>query len=120
MSETKFTPGPWSQRPYRFQDTDHAHIVADGVVVASVREGNIVPEYIANARLIATAPEMATESLFLLERLDEWERDHIGGGEGYRDWAGHVVPAIARLRQILLRAVSPQAQPDSDQRQGEH
>jgi hypothetical protein len=57
----------------------------------------------ADAQLIAAAPEIAEEALFLLDRLREWANDHLTD-DNSRDWDGHVEPSLARLRMALQKA----------------
>lgn len=59
----------------------------------------------ANARLIAAAPEMKTQSQFLLDRLEDFEGE-IESDELVREWFGHVAPAIARLRDAIAKATN--------------
>jgi hypothetical protein len=48
----------------------------------------------------------AKEVRFLLDRLANWENEHLLDGDAYTDWAGHVAPSIARLK-IMLSAIQP-------------
>lgn len=59
-----------------------------------------------NGRLIAAAPDMSGDGAFLLDRLDEFERElDSAGTDGLtREWCGHVRPAIARFRAAIARA----------------
>lgn len=126
MSEhTRHTPGPWRtfERPMGIEilrDNRLApiHWPSAGLRVAEVRfrrsgrggsfVGNAVDE--ANARLIAAAPDMACDGQFLLDRLDEFERDGLSG-YGEREWIDHVAPAIARFRAAIAKALpAPPAQ----------
>jgi hypothetical protein len=70
MSNAKHTPGPWNQAPYSPTD-----VVANGdTMVAMAREGlNGIErdKAIANARLIAAAPDL----LDALERIAELSYD---------------------------------------------
>lgn len=57
----------------------------------------------ANARLIAAAPDMASDGQFLLDRLSELDfsdEDDVL----VSNWCGHVEPAIARFRAAIARA----------------
>lgn len=66
-------------------------------------EFRLTPEDLANARLIAAAPDMATDGAFLLDRLDEFERSLIEA-DATREFCGHVSPAIARFRVAIAKA----------------
>lgn len=57
----------------------------------------------ANARLIVAAPDMALDGRFLIERLDDFERE-IHSEELIREWAGHVSPALERFRAATVKA----------------
>jgi hypothetical protein len=63
----------------------------------------------ANARLLVAAPDMAHEGKFLLDRLDDFERE-IQSDELAREWAGHVSPSIERLRAIIAKALCADGQ----------
>lgn len=54
-----------------------------------------------------TPDHLSREASFLLDRLTDFEREHITGhtDEVYRDWAGHVAPSVARLRMILTASL---------------
>ncbi len=70
MTETaKHTPGPWEIDSSRV----HTSIEADGLHVAMVSYGNVTMEtHLANARLIAAAPELLEA---LVESLENWGDD---------------------------------------------
>jgi hypothetical protein len=79
-TQTQHTPGPWQVSPY-------GNITRKSLTVAKVEQmpGNYESERMANARLIATSPELilALESL-LSDRscpsfltLDEWHNTHL-------------------------------------------
>lgn len=53
-----------------------------------------------------TQDHLTKEAAFLLDRLADFEREHVSGLDGereeaYQQWAGHVVPSIERMRMIL-------------------
>jgi len=53
-----------------------------------------------------TQDHLTKEAAFLLDRLADFEREHVNGLDGereeaYRQWAGHVVPSIERMQMIL-------------------
>lgn len=56
-----------------------------------------------DARLIAAAPCMKDHGLFLLDRLEEFERELLDD-EVAREFMGHVAPAIARFRAAIAKA----------------
>lgn len=59
---TKHTPGPWAAEAAMSSDTPHIrYITADGAIIASVRHRleQTQDEALANARLMAAAPELA-------------------------------------------------------------
>lgn len=70
MSDTPWTPGPWTWGPARDLREDESptaigmRVDGDGYVIADVTRQPPYEQELANARLIAAAPEMA-------ELLDE-------------------------------------------------
>jgi hypothetical protein len=119
------TPGPWRFTIGRmhpdapafgfsvYPEKDMPNLPT-GIKQHSIASGNLYEhgayeafykpaEIEANARLIAAAPEMHSDGAFLLDRLDDFERE-IQDEELLREWAGHVSPAIARFRAALSRA----------------
>lgn len=76
MSETKFTPGPWVAYPH-LRRRNHTEISTDNLSVISIASVyGVKNQKMANARLIAAAPEMyefgettAEVLQILLERL---------------------------------------------------
>lgn len=105
MSEATHTPGPWKVCNNMDgdlcigTDEDEPWFVAEMCLGAQGCDVEVEPAP-ANARLIAAAPDMKQDGQFLLDRLSELQ---IPKGL-YRDWAGHVEPAIARFRAALERA----------------
>ena len=89
MTETaKHTPGPWDIDSSRV----HTSIEADGLHVAMVSYGNVTMEtHLANARLIAAAPE-------LLEVCEEFVRKcECGEARSQRSYA-QMKAAIAKAK----------------------
>lgn len=107
MSETKHAPGPWTVEEYGYDDppalvihTDEIHRVCFMATPGSMCD----PETIeANANLIAAAPDLHSHGTFLLERLNDFERE-IQDDELAREWSGHVMPAIARFSAAIAKA----------------
>jgi hypothetical protein len=68
--ETNHTPGPWGAEKY----TCHAQttvISADGIVIAETTGfGRLADDCIANARLIAAAPELLEAAKEMADLLD--------------------------------------------------
>lgn len=64
------------------------------------------------ARLVGEAPYMAAAGQFLIDRLDEFERE-IQSDDLAREWMGHISPALHRFRAAISRATS------SEQKGGE-
>lgn len=101
MSETPWTPGPWESRAsFRGIETvielpKPAAPINCGThytrVIAKL-DGGDSPEWIANARLIASAPEMAE----LLERIYDDARE-------VERQQPHVYPLLAEARALLSR-----------------
>lgn len=112
--EERHTPGPWAVRPH-WSDEERFEVYPDRDVdfgepseIAEVcghygDDDELAAEAEANAYLIAAAPELKSEGKFLLARLEEFERDLLDDDIG-REFAGHVAPAIARLRAAVLKA----------------
>ena len=119
-----FTPGPWWIDEDRSDEYDGVLIVGprtdatrygvkDEWEIAAVRADWDHDEYLdsdvvgliaeANARLIATAPELYQEVEFLCARLRELETmildDEVGN-----EYYGHVAPSRARLEMLLEKA----------------
>jgi hypothetical protein len=107
MTETRFTPGPWfvggeGLRTSVYTDADWqtlGTLVAQATPFGADREVRY-----ANARLIASAPALTTEGAFLVARLEEFEVSSLATPDAYREWAGHVMPAVERFRAVLSQA----------------
>lgn len=104
MSGGKHTPGPWAVGEID-ADTGQINIVGDGLFIAGATGGftDGGATQSANARLIAEAPELKSDGQFLLDRLDEFERDLLDDEVG-RQYAGHVAPAVTRFRAAIAKA----------------
>lgn len=102
MSALKATPGPWSvtwNGPYAFVE----NLELDVEIFGAAAEGRTREEAQANAHLSAAAPDLYTEGEFLCERLREFE--HVVDSEtSYREFCGHIAPALARLEAALALA----------------
>jgi hypothetical protein len=112
MSEdVKHTPGPWTAFTNDFGYIyDDPYCPIDGgkkaiayVMLCDRARRKDIPEWEANARLIAAAPDLASDGAFLLARLREFERE-IATEALAREWFGHVGPAIARFSASLTKA----------------
>lgn len=113
--DAKHTPGPWTVGEYRRRRSDGVHRgiqingapMSDGFVpraaMAAAHPRVSRQQSEANARLIAAAPEMFGDGAFLLDRLDDFERE-IDRDDMSRQWAGHVSPAIERFRAAIAKA----------------
>lgn len=67
---------------------------------------------------MTTLDLLIQESGFLVDRLTDFEREHVNGLDGereeaYQAWGGNVVPSIERMR-ILLAQVSDKADGGAD------
>jgi hypothetical protein len=87
MSEPKFTPGPWSVWP---GNDDNEKVTDDklGRHLAYIVRG--APEHIANARLIAAAPD-------LYSALYDIRNSNAGSIERKRGW-NNALTALAKAR----------------------
>lgn len=124
MSETKFTPGPWRldviEQGMRTELIVFHEVDGIGLELATVQPHSstlddngvmrIDPEYVANAHLIAAAPNMH-EALHALYRayisLFETGRDRIVSLGGDCDAVDVMVsgdPALAKAREALALA----------------
>ena len=107
------TPGPWKvgskarMKPYVEG--------ADGMFVASCGgnapgKGNYDTatwrRREANARLIAAAPDLLEALKRLLSRLAEFEADANMDAQTFREWAGHVEPAVRNALAAIAKATS--------------
>ncbi len=112
-TETKHTPGPWTieYKPgYATRGNSHAVINAERYPAAFVPAWNdpepgevfAADEAIANARLIAAAPD-------LLEALDEMVRWNVkrGGPDDQPLPADQQDPEVAKAMAAIAKAVSP-------------
>ena len=100
-----WTPGPWKAQ-HEF-DFDPTYIMAaNGLIVAASCCDDDAPqdpqEVLANARLIAAAPEMA-EALRDLLALTEALRDHVKHNLNGADLLAPASPRIAKARALLAR-----------------
>jgi hypothetical protein len=86
MSEAKHTPGPWeAANPVRFMGTDFIPVVREGddlhVCEVYAHEGDKITEIeVANARLIAAAPDLLdalkmARSYIIATGAKHWEKD---------------------------------------------
>jgi hypothetical protein len=94
MGEVKHTPGPWriAQEEFGLYMVGHTPINTmkphgrlqwDGLAqVATIVDGNENHEGVANARLIATAPELLEVLEAIIEQSNRIDRD--SGGKPYR------------------------------------
>jgi hypothetical protein len=71
-------------------------------------------EKTATEVVMATQPTIGEmivkESAFLIDRLEDFEREKIDEDDLIRDWYGHVAPSVARLKH-LIAAISPKQTP---------
>ena len=87
MSEAKHTPGPWKESPYKGGSAPDIPIMVGTECIASVhhlgRSRNA--EWLANAKLIAAAPEMlaALEAFMSCDPM----RNLLGGSQHVIDMA---------------------------------
>lgn len=73
-----------------------AHAFAQGVEAAyEAGKREAVPEGVVN------------EVKFLIDRLEDFENEHVGDDDAGRDWFGHITPSISRVRAML--SASPKA-----------
>lgn len=98
---TKHTQGIWEIEP----GAGNGAWIGNGNGWAALALGNNNENARANARLIAAAPEMAGDGQFLLDRLDDFERE-IEDEALIREWSGHVAPALSRFRAAITKALT--------------
>lgn len=92
----KHTPGPWKvQKP---DSSSYAHtIIGNGFWIADVAHGAIKGDDIANARLIAAAPELLNALDYLLEQTVDMDLKYgIGLTEGETEARTQALAAIAK------------------------
>ena len=61
------------------------------------------------AELEAEITQTLNSTTFLVERLEDWQGNNLTD-ETARDWGGHVVPALARLRDYLAERDNEEAE----------
>ena len=107
------TPRPWRVTS---DDVEEIFIVGgDDEAILAMTDSDAFEdaEDLANADLIVQAVntfsereallrEAANDAAFMLARLDEWTNEAVTD-ENYRDWNGHVEPAIARVKASIAR-----------------
>lgn len=115
---TKRSGSSWTGRVVGYYTTD---LTPDGICVESENEPGSVQIYPAKALVAVEADrrartfspteidqaveaELADAATFLLDRLDEAERDMADDDFG-REYSGHVVPAAARLRMAIAKTM---------------
>jgi hypothetical protein len=73
MSEFKGTPGPWGVVDLgdaHFVETNHRYAVSGGLCGRVAKVEGMGDEYLANARLIAAAPELLAACQAMIRRID--------------------------------------------------
>lgn len=102
MSETKHTPGPWSA----IQPRPELLVICtevDGDGIAEVDELWNRDEWLANARLIAAAPELL-EALVALDTLIDFEESAKDGEHSWFDDASAINAAMEKARAAIAKA----------------
>lgn len=103
------TPGPWTVEEYGDEDCPALVIHRDSenriCFMATPGSHGDPARIAADACLIAAAPEVVGAGQFLLDRLDDFERE-IQSEELAREWAGHVAPALSRFRAAITKALT--------------
>jgi hypothetical protein len=106
-----YTPGPWRQEAgtnlvWGACDLDDTTSYGMGVPVAEAKvELNKTYDWdqaLANARLIAAAPDLHVDGAFLAERLCDFAAV-VDTPEAVREFCGHVLPALARFEAALAK-----------------
>ena len=97
MSDTGFTKGGWTKGPWRVSTTDDTVVVdASGAEVAAIdgdyNQPDTWPVLEANARLIASAPDLHKELRDLIGHA-QWVADH------FDVHYAHLNDALAALRR---------------------
>jgi hypothetical protein len=94
MSETKWTPGPWHV-------TENSEVADSQGIIAAEIMGERRDIYVANARLIAAAPELASAAqlaclMFERKNLSSADSDWMGDDE-HEAWSA-LERALAKAR----------------------
>lgn len=96
------TPGPWKLIQFGGPQIGNP-TTGEAVCTMWGSETNAQDPIHANARLIASAPDLVETGQLLLDRLDDLE-GILRNDEVYREFAGRVVPAIVRFRAAIAKA----------------
>ncbi len=110
------TPGPWwacfgDDQPVAYYRGIVMYVSSDPhITVVTGTEGDKSghicnrDEWEANARLIAAAPDLLEAASFLVDRIEqniEWDSNFE---DIFRDFCGHVEPAIGRMKTAIAKA----------------
>jgi hypothetical protein len=120
MMVMTYTPGPWFAGD-PIEDDSGMLIVSVGGLDLSDRPGrrhhyedticevwdnpNNAGDVVDTARIIAAVPQLVTDAQFLIDRLYEFEAS-LEDGASFREFHGHVAPALVRFRAAIENAVS--------------
>jgi hypothetical protein len=96
----KFTPGPWRlEGPDGFGDYNVLESASDPVVAAVISNVRLASEVNANARLIASAPELLEALQGVLWMAEEWFKhggDKTTFFDGYKESLNEARAAILK------------------------
>ena len=123
MSDAKFTPGPWSYRPYEFDDWGvvRAPVTEQGQslggIICQARDPQITREsglarhraaktdpWEANARLIAAAPELFDEAIKARAAFRTALADYEPGSSAHNVIAARIDTLDAAIAKALGNA----------------
>lgn len=95
MSEIKHTPGPWNLHKHAFACVTSEKMMVANCAVTTSNIEDLQPTQMANARLIAAAPDLL-EAVAGLIRLSEAIRHSVGLGKNQLERIERAKAAIAK------------------------
>lgn len=112
-TQTQHTPGPWyvTMNPYRVGQRSiggplrliaecwpSMYLTEEGVTHKAANDPILALEQQANARLIATAPELLAESKKLVAEFESLVQSEFGGTQACRSLLRHIVPMLKAIK----------------------
>lgn len=121
MSEAKHTPGPWSLETVPTSSGSchkigpfpgaghrpevHACVYADGVRIGIDEAMPAAQELLANARLLAAAPELLTAAIEAMAAMDsEWQTSSRDDDWIYDEMGSELASGYFSLRSAIAKA----------------